>query len=102
MKKKLIMGSLIIYCMALVTAVGFTFARKLGEEKTPNVFLASEHYNMKIHDKKTEFKHTGPYTGLDYKNENINGKSGDHLQGIIMAPISIVKAIKENPMIASR
>ncbi len=91
MKKKLIMGSLIIYCMALVTAVGFAFARKLGEEKTPNVFLSSKHYNLKIHDKKTE-----------YKNKNLNGKSGDHLQGIIMAPISIVKAINENPMIASR
>ena len=102
MKKRLIMGSLMLCCMILVTAIGSAFSRKLGEEKTPNVFLASEYYNMKIHDKKTEFKHTEPYTGLEYKNENLNGKSGDHLQGLIMAPIVIVKAIKENPMIASR
>ena len=102
MKKRLIMGSLMICCMALVTAVGPAFARKLGEEKKPNVFLASEHYNMKIHDKKTEYKHTEPYTGLDYKNENLNVKSGDHFQGLIMAPILIVKAIDENPVILSR
>lgn len=102
MKKRLIMGSLMICCMILVTAIGYAIARKLGEEKNQNVFLASEHYNMKIHDKKTEFKHTGSYTGLEYKNENLNGKSGDHLQGLIMAPTFIVKAINENPMIASR
>lgn len=96
------MGSLMLCCMVLVAAVGSPFARKLGEEKPPNVFLASEHYSMKIHDKKTEYKHTESYTGLEYKNENLNGKSGDHLQGLIMAPIFIVKAIKENPVIVSR
>ncbi len=80
-----------ICCMALVTAVGSAYARKLGEEKPPNVFLASEHNNTKIHDKITE-----------YKNENSNGKSGDHLQGLMMAPILIVKAIDEYPEIVSR
>ena len=101
MKKRMIMGSLMLCCMILVTAIGSAFSRKLGDEKE-NVFLASEHYNMKIHDKKTEFKHTKPYTGLDYKNENLNGKSSDHLQALIMAPILIVKAIEENPVIVSR
>ena len=96
------MGSLMLCCMALVTAVGSTFARKLGEEKPPNVFLASEHYNMIIRDKETEYKHTEPYTGLEYKNENLNGKSGDHLQALIMAPILIVQAFEENPVIISR
>ena len=96
------MGSLMLCCMILVTAIGYAFARKLGEEKQPNVFLASEHYNMKIHDKKTEYKHTGPYTGLEHKNENLNGKSGDHLQAIFMAPILIVQAFEENQMIVSR
>ncbi len=62
MKKRLIMGSLMLCCMILTT-MGFAFARKLGEEKPPNVFLASEHYNMKIRDKETEYKHTEPYTG---------------------------------------
>ncbi len=96
------MGSLMLCCMILVTAIGYAIARKLGEEKTPNVFLACEHYNLKIHDKKTEFKHTGSYTGLEYKNKNLNGKSGDHLQGLIIAPFVIMKAIGENPVIVSR
>ena len=91
MKKRMIIGSLMICCMALVTAVGCTFARKLAEEKPPNVFLASEHNNMKIHDKITE-----------YKNENSNGKSGNHLQALVMAQIFIVTAIDENPVIISR
>ncbi len=102
MKKRLIMSSLMLCCMILVTAIGYAFARKLGEEKPPNVFLASEHYNMKINDKKTEYKHTEPYTGLEYKNENLNGKSGGHFQGLIMAPLLIAKAIDENPVIVTR
>ncbi len=102
MKKRLIVGNLMLCCLALVTAVGFTFARKLGEEKPPNAFLSSEHYNTKIHNKETEYKHTEPYTGLEHKNENLNGKSGDHLQGLIIAPIFIIKAIEENPVIVSR
>jgi hypothetical protein len=102
MKKRLIMGSLMICCMALVTAVGFAFTRKRGEEKPPNVFSVSEHYNMKIHDKKTEYKHTEPYTDLLCKNEDLNGKPGDHLQALIMAQVFIVKAIVENPVIISR
>ena len=96
------MGSLMLCCMILVTAIGSAFARKLGEEKNPNVFLASEHYNMKLHDKKTEYKHTESNTGLEYKNESLNGKSGGHLQGLIMTPILIVQAIEENPVIVSR
>ena len=67
--------------------MGSAITRELGEEKPPNVFLASKHYNMKIHDKKNEYKHTESYTGLDYKDENLNGKSGGHLQALIMAPI---------------
>ncbi len=102
MMKRMIIGSLMICCMALVTVVGSASARKLGEEKPPNVFLASEHYNTKIHDKKTEYKHTEPYTGLECKNENLNVKSGNHLQALIMAQIFIVKAIDENPVIISR
>ncbi len=102
LKKRLIMGSLMICCMALVTAIGSAFARKLGEEKNPNVFLASKHYNLKIHDKKTEYKHTEPNTGLEYKNESLNGKSGGHFQGLIMAPMLIAKAIDENPVIVTR
>ena len=102
MKKKLIMSSLILCCMILVTSIGSAFARKFGEGKNQNVILASEHYNVKIHDKKTEFKHTEPDSGLDYKNENLDGKSGDHMQALIMAPILIVKAIEENPVIVSR
>ncbi len=102
MKKRMIMGSLILCCMILVTAMGPAFARKVGEEKNPNVFLACEHYNLKIHDKKTEYKHTEPNTGLEYKNENLNRKSGGHLQGLMMAPILIAKAIDENPVIVTR
>ncbi len=101
MKNKLIMCSLILCCMVLVTAVGSAFARKLGDENNPNVNLANEHYNMKIHVEKTEIKHTAPYTGLDIKNENLNRKPGDFLQGFIMAPSVIMKVIKENPLIVS-
>ena len=102
MKKKLIMGSLILCFMILVTAIGSAFARKLGEEENPNFFLASKHYNLKIHDNKTEFKHTEPCSGLGYKNENLNDKPGDFLQGLIMSPIVISKTIGENPVIISR
>ncbi len=96
------MGSLMLCCMILATAIGSAFARKLGEEKPLNVFLASEHYNMKIHDKETEYKHTEPFTDLEYKKENLNGKSGGHFQGLIMAPILIAKAIDEYPEIVSK
>ncbi len=88
--------------MALVTAVGSAFARKIGEEKPPNVFLASEHYNMKIRDEKTEYKHTKSYAGLEYRSENLNGKSSDHLQALLMTPFLIVQAFEENPVIVSR
>ncbi len=102
MKKRLIMGSLMLCCMALVTAVGSVFAGKPGEEKPPDVFLSSEHSNMKIIEKETEYKHTEPNTGLEYKNENMNRKSGGHFQGLIMAPILIAKAFEENPVIVTR
>jgi hypothetical protein len=101
MKKKLIMCRLILCCMLLVTAVGTAFARKLGDEKNPNVVLASEHYNMKIHVEKTEIKQTKPYSGLDNKNENLNGEPGDFLQGLIMTPTAIMKVFAENPAIVS-
>ncbi len=102
MMKRLIMGSLIVSCMILVTAKGSVFARRLGEDKNPNVILASQCYNVKIHDKKIELKHNYPYSGLDYKNESINGESGDCLQGLIMAPMVIMKTIGENPVFISR
>ncbi len=102
MKKRLIAGSLMLCCMALVTAVGSVFAGKPGEEKQPDVFLSSKHYNMKIIEKETEYKHTESSAGLEYKNENLNGKSGDHLQALIMTPILIVQAFEENPVIVSR
>ena len=102
MMKRLIMGCLIVCCMILVTAKGSVFARRLGEDKNPNVILASERYNMKIQYKQTELKHTDPYSGLDYKNENLNEEPGDFLHGLIMAPIVIMKTIEENPAIISR
>ncbi len=97
MKKKMIMCSLILCCMLLVTAVGTVFAKQLGDEKNPNVILASGHYKMNIHVEKTEIKRTEPYTGLD----NLNGKPGDSLQGLIMSPAVIMKALAENPSIVS-
>ncbi len=99
MMKRLIMGCLIVCCMILVTAKGSAFARKLGEDKNPNVILASERYNMKIQYKQTELKHADPY---DYKNENLNEEPGDYLHGLIMAPIVIIKTIGENPVIISK
>ena len=101
MKKKLIMCSLMLCCLLLVTAVGTAFAKKLGDEKNPNVILASEHYNMKIHVEKTEIKHTKPYSGLDNKNENLNEEPGDFLQGLIMAPTAIMKVFADNPAIVA-
>ena len=101
MKKKMIMFSLILCCTLLVTAVGTAFARKLDDGKNPNVILASGHYKMNIHVEKTEIKRTEPYTGLDNKNENLNGKPGDSLQGLIMSPAVIMKALAENPSIVS-
>jgi hypothetical protein len=100
--KRLIMGSLIVCCIMLVTAKGPVFARKLGEDKNPNIILASERYAAKIHYKKTELKHTDHYSRLDHKNENLNEEPGDYLQGLIMAPVAIMKTIGENPVIISR
>jgi hypothetical protein len=88
--------------MLLVIVVDSAFALKLSEEKNSNVVFASVHYNMKIHDKITEFKNTESYTGLDCKNEDLNGKPDDHYQSLMMAPITIVKTIGENPFIVSR
>ncbi len=102
MKKQMIMCGLILCCMLVVTAVNSAFAVKLGEEKNSNVFYASVHYNMKIHDKITEVNNTESYTDLDCKNENLNGKPDDHYQGLIMAPVAIMKTIGENPFIVSR
>ena len=102
MKKKLIMGSLLLCCMILVTAIGSAFARKFGEEKTSNIFSASEHYNLQLHNKETEIKHTEPYFDLVSKNENLNNKPGNFLQGLIVSQIVIVKTIGENPVIISR
>jgi len=102
MMKRLIMGGLIVCCMLLVTAKGSVFARRLVEDKNPNVVFASEHYDVKIRYKKTELKHADPYSGLDYKNENLNEGPGDYLQGLIMAPIAIMKTFGENPVIISK
>ena len=88
-------------CMLFVTAVGTAFARNLGDEKNPNVILANEHYNTNIHVEKTEIKHTEPYTGLDDKNDNLNGEPDDFLQGLIMAPSVIMNVFAENPSIVS-
>ncbi|MCP4266240.1 MAG: hypothetical protein GY777_11815 [Candidatus Brocadiaceae bacterium] len=99
MMKRLIMGCLVVCCMILVTAKGSAFDRRLGEDKDPNVILASEHYNMKIQYKQTELKHTDPH---DYKNENLNEEPDDYLQGLIMAPIVIIRTIGENPVIMSK
>ncbi len=102
MIKRLIMGSLIVCCIILVTAKGSVLARRLGEDKNLNVHFASEHYNMKIYDEKIELNDTNLYFGLDYKNKSINDKPGDCLQGLIMAPMVIMKTIGDNPVIISR
>jgi hypothetical protein len=87
--------------MLLVTAVGTVFAKQLGDEKNPNVILASGHYSMNMHVEKTEIKRTEPYTDLDNKNENLNREPGDSLHGLMMSPAIIMKAIAENPSIVS-
>ncbi len=101
MKKRRIIGSLMICCMALVTAAGCTFSRKLAEEKPPNVFLASEHNNMKTQDKNPGFICSESYTNTDNNNENNQRKSGDCIQGLILTPKVITKTICENYEIIS-
>lgn len=101
MKKKLIKCGLMLSCMLLVTAVGTAFARNLGDEKNPNIILASEHYNTNIHIEKTEIKRTEPYTGLNDKNENLNGEFSNSFQGLMMSPSVIMKVFAENPSIVS-
>ncbi len=76
MKKKLIIGVLALCSMMLV--VGSVFAIQT--------------YNV---------KYSEPYSGIDYKKENNQGKSGDFIQGLIFAPMIITKAVCENHEIIS-
>ena len=76
MKKKLIIGVLALCSMMLV--VGSVFAIQT--------------YNV---------KYSESYSGIDYKKENNQEKSGDYLQALIFAPMVITKAICENHEIIS-
>ena len=76
MKKKLIMGVLVLCSMILV--VGSVFAIQT--------------YNV---------KYSESYSGIDYKKENNQEKSGDCIQSLIFAPMVITKAICENHEIIS-
>jgi len=98
MKKKLIIGVLVLCSM--VCEVGSVFAIQFGNVKNSNVFLEDERYNQKIHDKKPGFKWSESYTCTDY-NENNQGKSGDYIQGLSLAPMVLTKTICENYEIIS-
>ena len=94
MKKKLIIGVLVLISIVLV--VGSVFAIQSDNVKNSNVYLADESYNQKIHDKKPDLKYSESYSGTDYNNENNQLKSGDYIQGLILAPMVITKAICQN------
>ncbi len=99
---KLIIGSLIVCCIILETGSGSVFARKLGEEGNRDVYLESEYYNKVVHSRKNEFKNVDSTTVVEGKKEDATGSSGDYLQGLIMAPVAIVKTIGDNPAIMSK
>ncbi len=99
---KLIIGSLIVCCVVLETGSGSVFARKLGDEGNRDVYLESEYYNTVVHGSKNEFKNVDSTTGIEGKKVDVAGSSGDYLQGLIMAPVAIVKTIGDNPAIMSK
>ena len=76
MKKKLIISVLVLCSMILV--VGSVFAIQT--------------YNV---------KYSESYSDIDYKKENNQEKSGDYIQGLILAPMVITKAICQNHEIIS-
>ncbi len=94
MKKKLIIGVLVLCSMILV--VGSAFAIESGNVKNSDLFLEDEGYKQIINDKKPGLKCSEFNSGTDYNNENNQGKSVDFIQGLVFAPMIITKAICEN------
>ncbi len=99
---KLIIGSLIVCCIMLETGSASVFAKKIGEEGNSDVYLENDYFNTIVHGRKNEFKNVDSTTGMEGKKEDATGSSGDYLQGLIMAPVAIVKAIGDNPAIMSK
>ncbi len=99
MKKKLIIGVLVLCSMILVA--GSVFAIQTYNVKYSDVFLEDERYNQKIHDKKPGLKCSEYNSGTDYNNENNQEESGDYIQGLILTPMIITKTICENHEIIS-
>ncbi len=101
MKKKQIIGRLILCCIILITAIGTVFAKKFGEERDSKVFTACEYLNIETFDKKSELEHTGPCAVPDYENESIKGEHVGFLEGLIVAPVLITKSIVGNQVLVS-
>ncbi len=99
MKKKLIMGVLVLCSLILI--VSSVFAIQTYNVKYSNVFLEDELYNQKIQNKKPGFICTESYSDIDYRNENNQEKSSDYIQNLILAPMVITKAICDNHEIIS-
>ncbi len=99
MKKKLIIGVLVLCSMILV--VGSVFAIQFGNVKNSDVFLENERYNQKTQYKNSGFICSESYTNTDNNNENNQRKSGDYIQGLILTPMVITKTICENYEIIS-
>ncbi len=98
MKRKLFMDGSILCCVLL--AASFVFATEPNKEKNTNTLSASDHYKLKIHGKKLEFKGSDSYSGS--KNENCRGKSGVYVQDSILAPRVIRMTKGECPVIVFR
>ncbi len=85
-------------CSVLLLAVANSvFAIQPGKEETTDLLSTSDHYTLKIHSKKLDFKCSDPYFSSNIK--NFDGISGTYVQGSILAPRVIRVTKGESPVI---
>ncbi len=97
MKRILYVNGLALCGVLLLTAASSVFAKQPGEEETANLLSTSDHYKLKIHSKKLDFKCPVPYTSSS--RNNFQGISGTYAQDSILVPRAIRVTKGESPVI---
>ncbi len=87
MKRKLYTECLVLCCVLSLAAASSAFAIQSGEEENINALSTSNHYKLKIHGKKLDYKYSGPFSGSN--SVNYQGKAGSYAHGSILVPRAI-------------
>ncbi len=87
----------LVLCSVLLLAASSVFATQSGEGKNINLLSTSDHYKLKIHGKKLDFKCSDPYSGSNRK--NYQGISSVYVQASILVPRVIRVTKGESPVI---